>query len=152
MRISKSTQSHARPRRCRVARGCRAVPLHIFRVATDCSGLDVPIAVFEELDIATDHVFSSERNQTLREFIEGRFAPRKIYNDMAIRNNHIPCPEETDLDFYAAGLPCQPFSKSGKNLGVVIRKMAATESFSIMHWTSFNIAPRSRICSRTSRT
>ena len=33
-----------------------------------------------------------------------------------------------------------------------ILKMAAAESFSILYWTSFNIAPRSRICSRTSRT
>ena len=78
-------------------------PIAHLRVATDCSGLHVPMAVFEELDIATDHVFSSECNQTLH---------------MKSRNNHIPCPEETDSDVYAAGLPCQPFNKSGKNLGV----------------------------------
>ena len=55
-------------------------PIAHLRVATDCSGLGVPMAVFEELDIATDHVFSSECNQTLREFIAERFAPQKIYN------------------------------------------------------------------------
>ena len=41
---------------------------------------------------------------------------------MKSRNNHIPCPEETDSDVYAAGLPCQPFNKSGKNLGVTDAK------------------------------
>ena len=55
-------------------------PIAHLRVAAYCSGIDVPMAVFEELDIATDHVFSSECNQTLREFIAERFAPQKIYN------------------------------------------------------------------------
>ena len=64
-------------------------PIAHLRVATYCSGIDVPMAVFEELDIATDHVFSSECNQTLREFI----AENLQY--MKSRYNHIPCPEET---------------------------------------------------------
>lgn len=101
-------------------------PIAHARVGTDFSGLDVPLAVFEQMGIATDHVFSSEKNEVLRDFVTSRFAPHAMYSDITARDNTQPRPDESDLDFYVAGIPCQAFSSAGRNEGVHDREGRGT--------------------------
>ena len=93
-------------------------PALTVRVGTDCSGLDTVIGCFEDLNVHVQHVFSSELNDKLRNFISARFSPNTIYPDMKARDNNAVWPEGTDLDYYVVGLACQPFSRAGKNRGM----------------------------------
>ena len=75
------------------------------------------MSVFENMGVATEHVFSCEKKDILRRFAEVRFKPLRTYEDMTVRPNEVHNPAETDLDFYVAGLACQSFSIAGNNLG-----------------------------------
>ena len=87
----------------------------VYRVGTDCSGIDVPLAILAEMGIQTEHVFSSEKDPCLRTFIAAEHKPETMYPDIIHRDNRTHCPAQENIDLYAVGLPCQPFSKSGKN-------------------------------------
>ena len=76
------------------------------------------MAPLEDLNVQVHHVFSCERIAKLRDFIASRFSPATIYPDMQKRDNEVHRPSEVDLDFYVAGLACQPFSIAGKNRGM----------------------------------
>ena len=65
-------------------------PVLTVRVATDCSGLDTVIGCLEDLSARAHHVFSSERNGKLRNFIASRFSPARIYPDMRERKQRDP--------------------------------------------------------------
>ena len=96
-----------------------SVPIATVRVGTDCAGIEVVMVAFEDLNVATDHVFSCERNPKLRAFIQARFHPRTAYADMTARVNTSPgADDENDLNFYIAGIACQNFSRAGLNKGM----------------------------------
>ena len=55
------------------------------RVGTDCSGLDVIVAILKHIvkriGVNVDHVFSCEKEPHLTRFISRAHAPKRIYTD-----------------------------------------------------------------------
>ena len=103
------------------------------RVGTDCSGLDVPVAVLENImggrNRRIHHVFSSESDAKTRDILLHNFSPDFHYSDLARRPASLSAsssvaselPSSADLprlDVYVAGFPCQAFSSAGLSAGV----------------------------------
>ena len=103
-------------------------------VGTDCSGMDVCVAMLEEiiaerqLRYAVEHVFSSEVDPSAREIIEYNFSPKYLYNDLtkralypsgALAASQLPAASELcGLDIYVAGFPMPTwvFSREARRL------------------------------------
>ena len=88
------------------------------RVGTDCSGLDAPVLALRAMGLKCQHQCSCDSAKPAQAFLEanvaraggplrplGSAAPR-MFQDM-LRRDHDAMPE---LDVYACGFPCQPFS------------------------------------------
>ena len=117
-------------RRIRKLAGCQ--PRGPLSVATDCSGLDTPVAALEEILGSSarqvHHVFSSEIDPMTRMILLQNFTPDIHYTDVALRAGrrrgevgmHQPAAEDlpADLHIYCVGFPCQPFSSGGLSAGV----------------------------------
>ena len=74
-------------------------------VGTDCSGVEAPIVALRELGIDFKHVFSSEINPKLVNFILSEYKPDIIYDNI-IERDHTQVPY---VDLYVAGFPCPSF-------------------------------------------
>ena len=67
------------------AKGVQLSASRVVRIATDCSGIDVPVAMLEDIihsygsDLSIQHVFSSEIDPAARAIIEHNFAPKFIF-------------------------------------------------------------------------
>ena len=117
----------------------------VLRIGTDCSGIDVCVAMLQDLIVErgvqhryeVEHVFSSEVDPAARAIIEHNFGPRHLFADLTKRALY-PAPggdarsaaaslrpaasELSDLDIYVAGFPCQPWSTAGKQQGFKDKK------------------------------
>ena len=75
-------------------------------VGTDCSGTDSPILALRELEIAHDHLFSSDVDENALKFLRSNVEPKKIYRDILERDlDAVP-----HVQLYVTGPPCQSFS------------------------------------------
>jgi DNA (cytosine-5)-methyltransferase 1 len=86
----------------------------MFKVGTDCSGIEAPIQALDKLsnkyNITYSHEFSSENNKYAVECIHGNYTPKILYGDMVDRDiKTLP-----EIDIYVSGFPCQPFSRANK--------------------------------------
>lgn len=79
-------------------------------VGTDCSGVEAPIVALRELGIDFKHVFSSEINPKLVNFILREYKPDIIYDNI-IERDHTQVPY---VDLYVAGFPCPSFSSASR--------------------------------------
>ena len=113
----------------RLVNGCQPRPP--IKIGTDCSGLDVPVAMLQEIfqgrNRQVRHVFSSEIDPKTLQILLMNFSPEHHYKDLTRRANHrgqgeqksYPASDELPkLDIYAAGFPCQSFSSAGQSGGV----------------------------------
>ena len=75
------------------------------------------ISVLEGLKVNIEHEFSSEKNAQVRRIIQNSFCPTYLHNDIADRVKKRPA-ADNNLHLHVAGIPCQPFSKAGSNMGV----------------------------------
>ena len=86
------------------------------RVGTDCSGIEIPLMALDMIESIinkkiAEHVFSSDIDAHVREFISKNFHTPQIDNNLMDRRVF----PKTDL--YLAGFPCQSFSNSGRQQG-----------------------------------
>ena len=82
------------------------------RVGTDFSGLDVVVNVCKGC-VKTQHVFSSDVDPKVRQYLAHNHAPQTVYPD--VRTRSVAGMEPVDL--YALGPPCQSFSSAGLRKG-----------------------------------
>ena len=86
----------------------------MFKVGTDCSGIEAPIQAFDKLskkyNITYSHEFSSEINKYAIQCIKENYSPKMFFNDITERD----ITELPDIDIYISGFPCQPFSRANK--------------------------------------
>jgi len=89
-------------------------PLVYLRVATDFSGIDMPLfalRIFSE-HFTLCHVCSSESYLPARDFISSNHHCQRLFHDAL----HRPDRQE-HIDLYISGPPCQPWSAYGKGQG-----------------------------------
>ena len=83
------------------------------RVATDCSGLDVPVLSLRRLGVKHTHIFSCDNAAAVQKVIKHCLKPTRLYTDIISRR----LIDDDKVDLYIAGCPCQPFSAAGKHAG-----------------------------------
>lgn len=85
----------------------------VFKVGTDCSGIEAPIEALTQMKVRFDHEFSCDSDKYCREEIVANHCPRILFHDMMKRKlSDVPY-----VDLYVCGFPCQSFSNAGDKLG-----------------------------------
>ena len=86
----------------------------VLKVGSDCSGMETYLMALSNFGMKYDHVFSSDSDPKIREFIRENFKPKVLFDDVRQRNNRAL---QKGMDLYVAGFPCQPFSIAGHQKG-----------------------------------
>lgn len=83
----------------------------MWRIGTDCSGIDAPIQALKKLKINFSHEWACDNNKHVKESILANYVPKLFFDDIR-KKRVLP-----DIDIYVAGFPCQPFSMAGDRKG-----------------------------------
>lgn len=86
------------------------------RVGTDFSGIETLCHILERAKIKHRLMFATEKQKHLRRYIKKRFRPRWLGAD-AVEHQR-----KCTVDLYAAGAPCQPWSRAGRQQGLADEK------------------------------
>ena len=78
-------------------------------IATDCSGLEAPIAALDSLGLPYRHIWSCDSSRAAQKWIAKNYKPEQFYDNCLGRDLPPSCAES--VTGYLAGFPCQPFSK-----------------------------------------
>ena len=78
----------------------------IYRVGTDCSGLDSPIYALKMLNVNVKHIWSCDNDPDIKNQILNTLQPENYYDDMFNRD----VAKLPPIDIYIAGIPCQSWS------------------------------------------
>ena len=94
-------------------RAKRPFNLRPLTLGTDCSGMDAAAYAIKGLQIPLVHTFASDPNPAAQAHMRANHNIQNLYNFLHDRPT-----ARTDLDVYAAGPPCQPFSDIGQLRGL----------------------------------
>ena len=78
-------------------------------IATDCSGLEAPIAALDSLHLPYKHIWSCDNCPAAQKWITANYRPKMFFADCLGREASSLSKEA--VTGYMAGFPCQPFSK-----------------------------------------
>jgi site-specific DNA-cytosine methylase len=81
------------------------------QIATDCSGLEAPIAALDSLGLSYRHIWSCDRSRAAQKWIARNYNPEHFYEDCLARDLSPLLTRAGAVTGYLAGFPCQPFSK-----------------------------------------
>lgn len=81
------------------------------QIATDCSGLEAPIAALDSLGLSYRHIWSCDRSKAAQKWIAQNYKPERFYEDCLARDLSPSLTCAGAVTGYLAGFPCQPFSK-----------------------------------------
>ena len=84
-----------------------------FSVATDFSGMDMPIFALRSLGVNFTQTFACDNDPACRTLIKYVHNPDRIYSDAAAR----ACCDADAADLYVRCAPCTPFSTAGNGKG-----------------------------------
>ena len=85
---------------------CEVKETKVWRIATDCSGIEAPIEALKRMHVPYEHVWSSEICKKASHWIRHHHSPSTLYSDISQRDaSSLP-----HVDLYVAGFPCQPSS------------------------------------------
>ena len=82
-------------------------------LGTDCSGMDAVAHAIKGLRIPLAHIFASDPDAAAREHMQANHTIQNLYTYLQERPT-----THDNLDIYAAGPPCQPFSGIGAQQGL----------------------------------
>jgi len=82
----------------------------IINFASDCSGIDAPAIALKKLGIGYNYIFASEIDKKLYNYINIKYKPQYIFDNILTRN-HKKLPKNI-IDLYVAGFPCPSFSSA----------------------------------------
>ena len=68
------------------------------RIATDCSGMEVPILALRKMGISHQHIFSCDNDPVVKQFVRENFTPDKLFDDV-VNRDHSSIPP---VDIYTA--------------------------------------------------
>lgn len=81
----------------------------IYRIGTDCSGIEAPIEALFQMGIKYSHEFSCEINPHARASAKANHPSKIVYTDIFSRDHSLL----PNIDIYVCGFPCQSFSTLG---------------------------------------
>ena len=117
-RVTPTYDLQAQLRRWPISTSPRGKPI---RFASDCSGLESFMFAFQALKLQrrVRLVFCSEVDKQCRSLLNHMHKPLVMYNDLRKRDiEKMP----SEVDVYAAGFPCQPWSSAGLGEGAQDRQ------------------------------
>ena len=88
---------------------------HGLRLGTDCSGLEVVASALVRLGVVFSQVFACDASAAMKAQLLANHSPATWYDDVLARDNAASSTPEVDV--YASGFPCQPFSSIGLRQG-----------------------------------